>query len=152
MRPMVLHWRRCGRAGGRQNQKEKVSGSSAGCVRTLKTAYTNLAVTCCGRRRPGDRERKSVVCTRRIGRQFEELSRGNIIKWRPGKTGGRSGETDEVLAKRTAKNRFLKATGHGRRQEPRGQVKKGAGRMPWHWEPMKDAISCEKPRGAAHEP
>ena len=42
----------------------------------------------------------SVVCTRRIGRQFEELSRGNVIKWRPGKTGGRSGETDEVLARK----------------------------------------------------
>ena len=31
-----------------------------------------------------------------------------------------------------------------------GQAKKGAGRMPWHWEPMKDAISCEKPRGGAN--
>ena len=27
-------------------ESKKVSGSSAGCVRTLKTAYTNLAVTC----------------------------------------------------------------------------------------------------------
>ena len=32
----------------------------------------------------------------------------------------------------------------------RGQAGKGAGRMPWHWEPMKDATSCEKLRGAAH--
>ena len=31
-----------------------------------------------------------------------------------------------------------------------GQVKKSAGRMPWHQEPMKDATSCEKPRGAAN--
>ena len=67
-----------------------------------------------------------------------------------GRTVRRDGR--KVLAKRTAKNRFLKATGHGRRHGPHGQVKKGAGRMPWHWEPMKDAISCEKPRGAAHEP
>ena len=33
----------------------------------------------------------------------------------------------------------------------RGQATKGAGRMPWHWEPMKDVISCDKPRGAANE-
>ena len=30
-----------------------------------------------------------------------------------------------------------------------GQAIKGAGRMPWHQEPKKDAISCEKPRGDA---
>ena len=32
----------------------------------------------------------------------------------------------------------------GRRKE--GQAKKGAGRMPWHQEPKKDVISCEKLR------
>ena len=26
------------------------------------------------------------------------------------------------------------------------QVKKSIRRMPWHWEPMKDVISCEKLR------
>ncbi len=26
----------------------------------------------------------------------------------------------------------------------KGQANKGAGRMPWHWEPMKDVISCDK--------
>ena len=31
-----------------------------------------------------------------------------------------------------------------------GQAKKGAGRMPWHWEPMKDVVSCEKPCEAAN--
>ena len=31
------------------------------------------------------------------------------------------------------------------------QANKGAGRMPWHWEPMKDVISCEKLRGAANK-
>lgn len=38
-----------------------------------------------------------------------------------------------------------------RTAEEKGQAKKGAGRMPWHQETMKDAISCEKPRGAANE-
>ena len=33
----------------------------------------------------------------------------------------------------------------------RGQAKKGAGRMPWHQEPMKDVTSCEKLRGAANK-
>ena len=32
-----------------------------------------------------------------------------------------------------------------------GQAGKGAGRMPWHQEPKKDVISCEKLRGAANE-
>ena len=27
---------------------------------------------------------------------------------------------------------------------------KDAGRMPWHFGPTKDVISCEKPRGGAH--
>ena len=30
-----------------------------------------------------------------------------------------------------------------------GQANKSAGRMPWHWEPMKDVVSCEKLRGMA---
>ena len=33
-----------------------------------------------------------------------------------------------------------------------GKAGKGAGRMPWHWEPKKDVISCEKPWGGAHIP
>ena len=31
----------------------------------------------------------------------------------------------------------------------RGQAIKGARRMPWRWEAMKDAASCDKPRVAA---
>ena len=31
-----------------------------------------------------------------------------------------------------------------------GQAKKSAGWMPWHEEPMKDVISCDKLRGGAH--
>ena len=33
---------------------------------------------------------------------------------------------------------------------PNGQAKKGTRGMPWHQEPMKDVISCEKIRGAAN--
>ena len=32
----------------------------------------------------------------------------------------------------------------------KGQAIKGARRMPWHQEPMKDVISCEKLRRAAN--
>ena len=28
-----------------------------------------------------------------------------------------------------------------------GKAKKSAGRMPWHWEPTKDVINCDKPWG-----
>ena len=38
------------------------------------------------------------------------------------------------------------------RERLKGQANKGAGRMPWHWEPMKDVISCDKPRGGAKYP
>ena len=31
-----------------------------------------------------------------------------------------------------------------------GQARKGARRMPWHWEPTKDVVSCEKPWGGAN--
>ena len=31
----------------------------------------------------------------------------------------------------------------------KGQGTKSKGRMPWHREPTKDVVSCEKPRGAA---
>ena len=33
----------------------------------------------------------------------------------------------------------------------KGQAKKSTWRMPWHQEPMKDVISCEKLRGAANK-
>ena len=33
----------------------------------------------------------------------------------------------------------------------RGQANKSARGMPWHQEPKKDVISCEKPRGAANK-
>ena len=43
-------------------------------------------------------------------------------------------------------------TSHSRRENSlNGQANKGAGRMPWHWEPMKDVISCDKLRGAANK-
>ena len=32
-----------------------------------------------------------------------------------------------------------------------GQAKKSARGMPWHQEPMKVVISCDKPRGGAHK-
>jgi hypothetical protein len=44
--------------------------------------------------------------------------------------------SDEVIRRRS-------------RLEKEGQAIKGAWRMPWHQEPMKDAVSSEMPRGAA---
>ena len=35
-----------------------------------------------------------------------------------------------------------------RRTRKEGQATKSTRGMPWHWEPMKDAVNCEKPRGA----
>ena len=47
-------------------------------------------------------------------------------------------------------NRFANAIAG--RYAYKGKAKKGAGRMPWHQEPKKDVISCEKPWGGAHIP
>ena len=33
-------------------------------------------------------------------------------------------------------------------QQKVGQATKSARGMPWHWEPMKDVVNCDKPRGA----
>ena len=33
------------------------------------------------------------------------------------------------------------------KKEAKGKANKSAGRMPWHWEPKKDVISCDKLRG-----
>ncbi len=45
---------------------------------------------------------------------------------------------------------YNKRTNKKESQRENGQVIKSIGRMPWHQEPKKDAISCEKPRGAAN--
>ena len=45
----------------------------------------------------------------------------------------------------------LESSGPRGNDDNEGQAGKGAGRMPWHQEPKKDVISCEKPRGAANE-
>ena len=39
---------------------------------------------------------------------------------------------------------------NSRRFKHKGQAKKSTRRMPWHWEPMKDVISCEKLRLGAN--
>ena len=31
-------------------------------------------------------------------------------------------------------------------EKTNGKAKKSAGRMPWHWEPMKDVVNCDKLR------
>ena len=36
------------------------------------------------------------------------------------------------------------------KSETHGQATKSARGMPWHWEPMKDAINCDKLRGAVY--
>ena len=36
-----------------------------------------------------------------------------------------------------------------RRQK--GQARKSARGMPWHWEPKKDVANCDKPRGAVNK-
>ena len=33
----------------------------------------------------------------------------------------------------------------------KGQARKSARGMPWHWEPKKDVANCDKPRGAVNK-
>ena len=37
-------------------------------------------------------------------------------------------------------------------ERTRDQANKSTGRMPWHQEPKKDAVNCEKPWGAVSKP
>ena len=58
------------------------------------------------------------------------------------------------VAKRVSKSTTGKPKGDLRRllsAHRRDQARKSARGMPWHQEPMKDVISCEKLRGAANE-
>ena len=60
-------------------------------------------------------------------------------------------------AKDLGKQHFRDSSSEGTRKwilKGFGLVKytKSAGRMPWQWEPMKDAVSCEKLWGAANRP
>ena len=40
------------------------------------------------------------------------------------------------------------STNRFRGSHKKGQATKSARGMPWHWEPMKDVVNCDKPRGA----
>ena len=42
-------------------------------------------------------------------------------------------------------------SGSGKRELSKDQANKSARGMPWHQEPMKDVISCDKLRGVANE-
>jgi vacuolar-type H+-ATPase subunit H len=70
----------------------------------------------------------------------EKTKRNKRVKNRDKKASGYN--RDECLKKkqeeaRKRKNRII------------GQATKGIRWMPWCWEPTKDVVSCEKPRGAA---
>ena len=49
-------------------------------------------------------------------------------------------------------NNNLNSQENSGKHETKGKANKSAGRMPWQWEPMKDAINCEKLRGAVSKP
>ena len=63
-------------------------------------------------------------------------SRGGTAKW------------SEVFGRRESEERKRNVTDA---DSDEGQANKSARGMPWHQEPMKDVISCDKLRGAANE-
>ena len=99
-------------------------------VRTLKTAYTVSSTSKIGkdiRKQDAGREGSRKAGKRRHGRGHAVDHRGTLAPV------GRKENRDV-------------------RRLTSGQANKGAGRMPRHWRPKKDAISCEKPRGGANIP
>ena len=48
------------------------------------------------------------------------------------------------FSKSSDKTQSFKRGSHNKK----GQATKSARGMPWHWEPMKDVVNCDKPRGA----
>ena len=81
------------------------------------------------------------------GREFESLSLHCGVLCR-----GRTLKTEYQAKNSTKRKKERKETSRARhaRRARKGQAKKGTGRMPWHWRPKKDAVSCEKPRGVAN--
>ena len=61
----------------------------------------------------------------------------------------RGGATKRAQFSRTAFG-WLGETEPSEVCDDEGQARKSARGMPWHQEPMKDATSCEKPRGGAN--
>ncbi len=57
-------------------------------------------------------------------------------------------QADKVQSRKAVKVRRCLDNQENSEQEAKGKAKKSAGRMPWHWEPKKDVINCDKPRGA----
>ena len=54
------------------------------------------------------------------------------------------------IKKPNARRNAMRKRAGGMAKAMRGQARKGAGWMPWHRGPTKDAISCDKPRGGAN--
>ena len=70
--------------------------------------------------------------------------------WQPhrGKDEEEKGKEEARKADKASKDKTGKRV--GKVIEKIGQATKGTRRMPWRWEPKKDVVSCEKPRGAAN--
>ena len=58
---------------------------------------------------------------------------------------------EKTSREKIERSRTKELYSHARLYNRRRLSKKSAGWMPWHWEPKKDVISCEKPRSAANK-
>ena len=77
--------------------------------------------------------------------QVSFKSNTSTLKTEHTKKSQRNRETKKKIAKAIKKKENSIAT-----IPSYGQARKSIGRMPWHWEPMKDVVSCEKLRGGAN--
>ena len=122
---------------------------------------SNLLVSMPGvLRTPGEslkrRRLKGRAGVPEAGGHLENSTLKPILKYR------KIGKTSEEAALRAAEERPQKTgplatLGLKREGKPaplrcreRGHARKSTGRMPWHWEPTKDVISCEQLRGGAN--
>ena len=64
----------------------------------------------------------------------------------------RSGDESQMITRGKVRKEFNFGSKRSKKEENhfKDQARKSVGRMPWHQEPKKDAISCEKPRGGAN--
>ena len=154
-RPMVLYWRRYGRVGGCQiyggiaqlgeHLPCKQGVRSSNLLISISFKRKDYEVLCCGGikfqyllwndctlKTTHWQKLKYLVLKRR---EVNFTDKRESIFWKK-----------FLFNENQEMNRYPAYANAG----AKGQAKKSTGRMPWHWEPMKDVTSCDKLRLGAN--
>ena len=100
----------------------------------------------------GLKSREKESCCAASLQQLYELLRAKALETKRGQQNlSVTGKTVTNAKFNFRKRQVARAASFSQKRiTSRDQAKKSVGRMPWHQEPKKDVISCEKPRGGAN--